>query len=149
MNILAFEARRQSDGTWQSCELKELQTTFAAELASGKASGWDVAATEVGDPQFYLLGPSPAEPCILSISRIGRLYILEDGAGHVLFENVRLESLTAQAKSYLKKTKAGIVAAVIAAWETTRQRFHENVESLLAESEELLMHIAPQIGVFV
>lgn len=149
MNIVAFADRRlQSDGTWQSCELKKLQTTFAADFASGTASGWDVAATEVGDPQFYLLGPSPGEPCILSISRIGRLYILEDGAGRVLFEDVSLESLTAHAKSYLRKARAGIITAVVTAWQTIRQRFEENLESILVESEELLVHVAPKIAAF-
>ena len=43
--------------------------------------------TEVGDPQFYLLGRPPHDECILCISRLGRLYVLEDGHGQVLFEH--------------------------------------------------------------
>jgi hypothetical protein len=147
MNIVSFAPRQlQQDGTWQSCELDEMHATFAAELASGKASGWDVGATEVGDPQFYLLGSLPTEECILSISRLGRLYILEDGAGRVLFEHVSLESLTKRAKSLLRETKAGIVASAVLAWGTIRQQFEEKIEPVLAESEELLFHVAPQLA---
>ncbi len=147
MSILAFAPpQMQQDGLWQSCELEKMQTTFAAELASGEASGWDVGATEVGDPQFYLLGAPRTEDCILSISRLGRLYILEDGAGRVVFEHASLECLTTRAKSFLRETKAGIVAGVVLTWGTIRQHFQEKIEPVLAESEELLFHVAPQLA---
>jgi hypothetical protein len=146
MNVIAFAPRPpQQDGTWRSCELDKMRATFAAELACGEASGWHVAATEVGDPQFYLLGP-PDESCILSISRLGRLYILEDGAGHVVFEHVSLERLAKKAKSFLKETKAGLIAGLVTAWGTIRQQFEEKIEPVLAESEELLLHVAPQLA---
>ncbi len=106
MNVIAFAPRSlQQDGTWQASELSAMQSTFAAELANGEASGWHAAATEVGDPQFYLLGPPPDEDCILAISRIGRLYILEDGAGQVVYEHINLERLTEQAKAFLRGTQ--------------------------------------------
>lgn len=146
MTVIAFAPRQvQQDGNWQSCELDKMRTTFATELASGEASGWHVAATEVGDPQFYLLGSLPEENCILSISRLGRLYILEDGAGRVLSENASLESLTRQAKAFLRETKAGIIAGAVMAWGTIRQQFEEKIEPVLVESQELLMHVAPQL----
>ena len=147
MNILAFAPRQlQQDGNWQSCEMDNMRATFAAEFAGGEASGWHVAATEAGDPQFYLLGPAPAETCILSVSRLGRLYILEDGAGHVLFEHVSLERLIQQAKEFLRETKAGFFAGVAFVWGTIRHTLEERVEPLLAESEEILFHVAPQLA---
>jgi hypothetical protein len=35
----------------------------------------------------FLVGPPPDYDCITSISRLGRLYVIEDGAGRVLFEH--------------------------------------------------------------
>ena len=48
----------------------------AVHIPGGQASGWELGETERGDPQLYLLGPAPEHDCILSISRLGRLYIL-------------------------------------------------------------------------
>ncbi len=57
MNVIRLASRQlQQDGTWRSCELEKMRAAFAAELNSGEASGWEVGSTEVGDPQFYLLG---------------------------------------------------------------------------------------------
>lgn len=147
MTVIAFEPKQlQQDGTWQASELRLMQGTFAAELASGEASGWEAAATEVGDPQFYLLGPPPDEACLLSISRLGRAYVLEDGAGRVLFEHCSLERLTERAAAYLRATKAGMVARLLVAWAAVRQAFQEKIEPALAEGEDLLIHFAPQLA---
>src|SRR5262245_57206662 len=101
MKVIAFAPKPlQQDGAWQLSELKAMQGAFAAEVASGDASEWHTAATEAGDPQFYLLGPSPDEDCILAVSRLGRLYVLEDGAGHVVYESVSLDRLIACAKAF-------------------------------------------------
>ena len=55
-----------------------------------------MGVTEIGDPQFYLLGP-PHDECILCISRSAAVYVLEDGAGQVLFEHNSLSLLAEQA----------------------------------------------------
>jgi hypothetical protein len=150
MNVIALEPRRlHQDGTWQSCELAKIQVSFASELATGDASGWHVSATEVGDPQFYLLGPKPDEDCILSISRLGRLYILEDGNGRVLAEDGNLARLTAKGKQFLREAKAGIIASLAMIWGTLRLQFEEKIEPVLAESEELLFLVAPKLAAFV
>jgi hypothetical protein len=147
MTVIAFAPKqRQQDGTWQGSELCRMQATFAAELASGEASGWEAAATEAGDPQFYLLGPPPDEACLLSISRLGRVYVLEDGTGHVLFEHCSLERLTERAVAYLRDTKAGVIARALVVWAAVRQTFEEKLEPALAEGEDLLIHFAPQLA---
>jgi hypothetical protein len=150
MTVIAFAPKRpQQDGTWHPSELDVMQGTFASELLSGGASGWHAAATEAGDPQFYLLGPAPAEDCVLSISRLGRLYVLEDGSGHVLSEDINLGRLTGRAKTYLRELKAGLIAGVVVFWGTIRQTFEEKIEPVIAESEDLLVHFAPQLAAIV
>ena len=150
MNIIAFAPRSlQQDGTWQVSELSAMQGTFAAELMNGVAGGWHTAATEVGDPQFYLLGSHPDEDCILAISRIGRLYILEDGAGQVVYEHTNLERLTEKAKAFLRTSKVSMVARITLLWAAVRHTFEERLEPILAESEEMLLHVAPQLAAIV
>jgi hypothetical protein len=147
MSIVAFAPRQlRQDGTWQASELNAMQNSFAAVLASGEAGGWHTAATEVGDPQLYLLGPQPDEHCILSITRIGRVYILEDGAGHVVCEDTRLERLIEHAKTFLRGAKGSVVARIMLVCASVRQIFEEKIEPILAESEEFLLHVAPQLA---
>ena len=147
MTVIAFAPRPlQQDGAWQASELNRMHGTFAAELASGEASGWHAASTEVGDPQFYLLGPPPDEDCILSISRIGRVYILEDGAGHIVCEHVNLERLIEHAKVFLRETRASLVTRFVMLWAAVRHTFEEKIEPVIAEGEEFLIHVAPQLA---
>jgi len=147
MNVIAFTPKQvQQDGTWQSSELNKMRRTFAAELASGEASSWHAASTEVGDPQFYLLGPLPEQECVLCVSRLDRLYVLEDGAGRVLFEHGRLDVLVQQAKAFLCQKKASLVARVSLLWASAQRAFEERIEPLLAEGEEFLFHVAPQLA---
>jgi hypothetical protein len=146
MTVIAFVPRPLPQcGAWQPSELNEMQRTFAAKVDSGEASGWAIGATEVGDPQFYLLGTPPDEECILAISRVGRVYILEDGAGHVVYEDVNFAALCKQAEAFLSEAKASIIARVTVLWGALRHSFEEKIEPILAEGEELLMHVAPQL----
>ena len=100
---------------WQSGELTKL-TNACMTVPNSDASGWEVGTTEQGDPQLYLLGPAPEHECILSISRLGRLYVLEDGKGQVLFENDNIMVLVEQTCIALRKRKAEIVARLTAGW---------------------------------
>jgi len=147
MTVIAFAPKPlQQDGAWQASELSTMQGTFTAELVSGEASGWHTASTEVGDPQFYLLGSPPDEDCILSISRIGRVYILEDGAGHVVCEHASLERLTGQAKAFLRETKTSLVARFVLLWVAVRHTFEEKIDPVIAEGKEFLIHVAPPLA---
>lgn len=147
MTVIAFVPREgHAGGGWRTCELDRLVETFAGELVRGDASGWDTGATETGDPQFYLLGPAPEHDCILCVSRLGKLYVVEDGAGHLMFENADFNLLAQQAKSLLKTGKARLLAQVLLAWGAMRHAFEERIEPLLVEGEEMLAHIAPQLA---
>ena len=109
MNVVQFpRVQEPLPQGWQSGELTKLTNACAASIPSGDVSGWEVGTTEYGDPQLYLLGPAPDHDCILSISRLGRLYVLEDGKGQVLFENDNLMLLAEQTCSALRRKKAEI-----------------------------------------
>ena len=79
MNVLNFPLPKQMPAGWQFAEVQKLLAGSATPLTNGDVSGWDVGATDSGYPQFYLLGPGPDYDCLLCISRLGRLYVLEDG----------------------------------------------------------------------
>jgi len=147
MTVIAFAPKpSQQDGVWQAREMNTMQRTFADKVGNGEASGWATGSTEAGDPQFYLLGVPPEQDCILSISRIGRLYILEDGAGRVLHEDANVADICKKAKAFLCETKASIIARVVLLWGALRHTFEEKIEPVLSEGEELLMHVAPQLA---
>jgi hypothetical protein len=147
MTVIAFRPKRSGpSGNWHPAELNGLVKSLGSELARGRASGWETAATEAGDPQFYLLGPHPDEECILCVSRLGRRYVVEDGTGRILFEDVSFEPLAEAVARFLKGTRAAFLAQVAVLWGALRQTFEEKIEPILAESEELLMHAAPQLA---
>jgi hypothetical protein len=118
-------------------------------VSGGAASGWDVGATENGDPQFYLLGPAPQENCEICISRVGRTYILEDGEGRLLLDTGDLSALAERAAATFRSNRAQIVARVMIAWCVAKQFVHDRVEPMLVEGEEFLDHFAPQLAALV
>jgi len=148
MNVVKFPrvTTRAADG-WQSAELQQFLAVSANAIAAGEASGWEVDVTENADPQVFLLGPPPDYDCILCISRLGRLYVIEDGTGRVLFEQDNPMLLAEQATAALRRHKATIVARVTVAWCALREAFEEKTEAMMAEPMELLSHIAPPLGV--
>lgn len=149
MTVIAIESKfLRRDGPWRVGELKALTDSLAAQLSTGAAGRWDVGATEIGDPQFYLLGPLPHEDCILCISRLGRIYVLEDGAGRVLFEHNSIVTLAEQARSILQKKKAQIAVRATLLWCAAREMFKEKFEAMAGEGEELLVHFVPQLAAF-
>ena len=108
MTVIAFQPKvLQLDGPWRTGELNTIVERLAPESSRGGARRWDVGITDIGDPQFYLLGP-PHDECILCISRLGRLYVLEDGHGQLLFEHNSLLALAEQARVVLQKKKTQI-----------------------------------------
>ena len=150
MNVVKFPpvALQATDG-WQSAELQQFLAVSSGAIASGEASGWDVGVTERGDPQVFLVGPPPDYDCILSISRLGRLYVIEDGAGRVLFEHDNPMLLSEQAAAALRRRKTAIIARVAVVWCALREAFEEKTEEIMAEPIELLTHIAPQLAALV
>ena len=131
---------------WQSAELNRLTHACVTSLPRGDVSGWDIGTTERGDPQLYLLGPAPEHDCILSISRLGRLYVVEDGNGQVLFEDDNLMRLAEETCSTLRRRKMAMVARITVCWCAVREFFEEKVEPVLAEPMEIVTHFAPHLA---
>lgn len=144
MTVVNFPRAALPQG-WQSSELQQFLALSSAAIATGQASGWEVGVTEHGDPQVFLVGPPPDYDCILSISRIGRVYVIEDGAGRVLYEHDNPMLLAEQATAALRRRKTAIAARIAVAWCALREAFEEKTEAMMAEPMELLTHIAPQL----
>ncbi|MCX7309759.1 MAG: hypothetical protein NTZ72_18190 [Afipia sp.] len=142
MNVIAF--RKPQIGRWTESELRALGE--ALDIGR-RGQGWDVGLTDQGDAQFYLLGPDQA--CTLCVSRIGGLYILEDGEGTLLFEHKSLQCVAIHAQRVLRRTRWPLVARVVMVWCAIRHMINDRVEPVLLEGEELLAHIAPQLAAYV
>ena len=148
MTVVTFPRAAQR-GSWQPTELQQFVSMSSDAIAVGEASTWYVGVTERNDPQFFLIGPPPEHDCILAISRLGRLYVIEDGAGHVLFESNNPTLLAEQAVAALRRRKMAIVARVAVAWGALREFFEEKTEAVLGEDIELITHFAPQLASLV
>jgi len=146
MNIVQFPHAKELPQGWQASELTRLTNTCAASIPNGDVSGWEVGQTEYGDPQLYLLGPAPEHDCILSISRLGRLYVLEDGKGQVLLENDDIMMMAEQTCSALRRRKVELIARLTVCWCAVREFFEEKVEPMMAEPMEVVSHFAPHLA---
>jgi hypothetical protein len=131
---------------WGAEEVKRLIGACANSVGTGEASGWEFGQTELGEPQLYLIGPPPDHHCILCISRLGRLYIIEDGNGKVVFEHDNLMLLAEQAVVTLRRRKTAIAARIAVAWCALRETIEEKTEVMMAEPLEVLTHWVPQLG---
>src|ERR1700754_2593102 len=116
MTVLEFAPLNKLPAGWQSAEVQKLLASCAISLKSGDASSWEVGKTEAGDPQLYLLGPAPNYDCILCVSRLGRLYVLEDGEGNILSEARNLSVLIQQIRAALSRRKMMIAAKMAILW---------------------------------
>lgn len=138
---------RETSGGWQHAELQQLIGVFAAHRAAGAAEDWSTGETERADPQFYLLGQSPDQDCVLAISRVGGTYVLEDGAGGVLAEDRNLGRVASRAVSLARRSAiAHLYGRIVVGWYALREAFEEKLEPLLAEPVELLTHAVPQLA---
>ncbi len=147
MSVLTFQ-RRQDGEVWSEAELHTLLTALDAAPGSEDGQGWETGMTEKRDPQFYLLGPRPYHICQLCVSRIGGRYILEDGAGRLLFEHQSLPLVALHAKAAVSSRRWSLVARIALLWCTVRHTIHDKVEPLFVESEEIFIHLAPKLAVF-
>ena len=143
MTVISFQ-RPSTDGAWSQAELNVVKGALG--LRDGD---WDVGLTEVGDGQLYLLGPRPEQACELCVSRIGGRYILEDGAGRLLFEHRSLPLVAMHARSALRITRWSLVGRIVVVWCTIRDVIHDRIEPLLGEGEELLAQLTPQLSAFL
>jgi hypothetical protein len=147
MTVVKFERRRAPVGEgWQTAELQQFISVSANAIATGEASSWEIGSTERGDPQVFLMGPPPDYDCILSISRLGDTYVIEDGIGRVLLEPHSPARLAEQAAAALRRRKTALIARVTVAWCALREAFEQKTEEMMAEPLEILTHIAPQLA---
>jgi len=146
MSVVAFE-RTQETGIWSERELNTICAALQAALAPSTGRGWETGTTEKGDAQFYLLGPLPDQACELCVSRIGARYILEDGSGRLLFEHHNLDIVALHARAAVPSTSWLMVRAIML-WCAVRSTVDEKLEPMIAESEELLVQLAPQLAAF-
>lgn len=147
MSVVEFE-RRLGTPVWTETELNTIVTALHSALAPTNGRSWETGVTENGDTQFYLLGPQPDQSCELCLSRIGRLYVLEDGAGRLLFEHRNLDLVALHARAAVSSTPWLMVRAVVL-WCAIRNTFHEKFGPVLVEGEELLVQVVPQLAAFV
>jgi hypothetical protein len=146
MSVVAFECK-QNTGEWSERELSTILAALTAATAPGTGREWETGVTENGDVQFYLLSPLPDQACELCLSRIGRRYILEDGSGRLLFEHRNLDLVVLHARAAVPST-SWLMVRMITLWCAVRSAFHEKLEPMLAETEELLVQLAPQLAAF-
>ncbi|MBR1150772.1 hypothetical protein [Bradyrhizobium sp. JYMT SZCCT0428] len=144
--MVAFE-RTQETGIWSERELNIICAALQAALAPSTGREWETGITEKGDAQFYLLGALPDQACELCVSRIGGRYILEDGSGRLLFEHRNLDIVALHARAAVPSTSWLMVKA-ITLWCAIRSAIHEKLEPMIAETEELLVQLAPQLAAF-
>jgi hypothetical protein len=150
MNVLQFPRRAvDATGLWQNFEMRRVAAACTDAASRGEISGWEAGVTEAGDPQLYLLGPPPERECLVCLSRLGRVYVLEDGQGRILFEHNAIDVLAEQVRGALRRKRAAIVARIAVAWFALRETFEEKVEAALAEPIEMFSLMAPQFGALV
>lgn len=131
---------------WRSSELQHLLTACAVHVSSGVATSWAFGETERGDPQLYLLGRAPEHNCILVISRLDDVYVLEDGNGRIIVEQDNIVSLAEQVLVALRTAKHAILAMMAVSWVAIREFYEEKIEPAMAESIEVMNHCAPQLA---
>ena len=147
MTILNFPtAAERSIQGWHPSDLKHLTGACAPAVAKGDSAGWEIGETENGDPQLYVMGPPPDHECILVISRLGRVYIVEDGRGSVVFEHDNPMMVAEQVCASLHQKKVAILARVTVAWCAFREFIEEKVEPVMAEPIELISHYGPHFA---
>ncbi len=133
---------------WRDSELARIVQAIDCD-AGRRVGGWDVGATEAGDPQLYVLGEAPASECILCISRLGGTYVVEDGGGRIVGEHNSLAALAVEARNYLRKGSQGVIARIALVWCTLRQALEQKVDGVLTEGEDVLVHLVPQAAALV
>jgi hypothetical protein len=134
-------------GLWHADEMSQLLSIYAAHEAQGEASDWDTGETERKDPQFYILSGQPGLDCVISITRIGHEYVLEDGHGYVVAEDSSLSVIADRAvRMTCGVRKSSFLAQIGLAWIAAREFLEEEVEPLMAEPVEVATHFFPQLA---
>jgi hypothetical protein len=83
-------AQRRPAAGWRRAEMAELYRLFAVLRSRRNAASVELDSTELGDPQFYVLGGAPDHACLAFVSRLSRgagpWYVAQDGSGNIVGE---------------------------------------------------------------
>jgi hypothetical protein len=150
MSIVEFPCRAVlAPGAWREDELRELMALLGPDVPNAEISGWEVGATEQGEPQFYVLGPAPDRNCVLCVSRLGQGYVFEDGAGRLLGEAQSLHVFAEAAARAAVRSGRSFLARATLLLCMIRLTIEEKLEPVLEETQELLARVAPQLVALV
>ena len=147
-NVIAFRCLSRPR-CWSQTELWNMTVLCATNARHSRATSWSTGKTEKGDPQFYLLGED--EDCLLCLTRLGSLYVLEDGLGEVVAESTDLQAVVEQGWRVVARPQ-GISAFVMRSLFvvcTCRAILDQKIELMLAEASEHLARFAPQLAALV
>ena len=144
MSVIGFPGRQATSTGWRADELQRL----VALVPDGGCS-WQAGKTERGEPQFYVLGPTPELDCMLCVSRLAQGYVLEDGAGRLIGEAPALDRFAVEAARAAIRGGRSFMARMLVGWCALRLTVEEKLEPVLEQSEEMLVRFAPQLVAFV
>lgn len=148
-NVVAFHVPERP-ACWRQDELTQLVSLHSAHDARRGNISWNVGRTEAGDPQFYIVREIAGFDCVMCMTRIGRLYVLEDGAGSVVAEDTRFDRiLEAAAKILARRRRPSLVARSLVGLCAFRAVLDQKIDLMLAESMEHVSRIAPQLAALV
>ena len=147
-NVIAFR-RPPHPRCWSQAELWDMTALCATSTRLSCATSWSTGKTEKGDPQFYLLNDD--EDCLLCLTRIGHLYVLEDGFGGIVAESTDLKAMIEQGWRMVARPQ-GISAFVVRSLFvvcTCRAILDQKIELMLTEAGEQVARFAPQLAALV
>lgn len=147
MTIIPFA--RSRPGQFDGREMSVIAEIAAPATAAGLVGSVEWGSTERGEPQAYFLAAGPEPECLLCISRVGRIYVIEDGNGGIVAEVSTLRRVGEQARRAFTAGKSGLTARIAVAWVAAREFFEEKVEPAMAKSLEVATHFAPQLATLV
>ncbi len=139
MTVVPFVPRREAD-PWRLDELVELDRLMRLLAGRTGVRSWETGVTERGEPQFYVIGPD--QRCVTCVSRLGAVYVLEDGSGRVLAEDRCLRELVKGASRAIPRPRRIPLAARALLALCAGRAFVEEKIVAFEESLELLAHVA-------
>lgn len=141
MNVVPLISRTDW-GTWRPDELVELQRLLRLLTCRAGARSSENGSTERGDPQLYVLGAGPEQRCLACVSRLGSVYVLEDGAGTVLAETRSLRELAKSVEETIPRARRVPLTARAFLAACAGRAFLDEKMAAVEESFELLARFA-------
>lgn len=147
-NVIAFRYPSRPR-CWSQAELWDMTMLCATNARHSRGTSWSTGKTEKGDPQFYLLGED--ENCLLCLTRLDSLYVLEDGLGEIVAESTDLKAVIERGWGVVARPQgvSSFVMRSLFVVCTCRAILDQKIELMLAEGSEHLARFAPQLAALV